>query len=115
PCVHYMCVRDPERMGVMRFLRWINDKATKEGVNVIKDLRQGTSLVTAGLCVVRHRPLCFAGGLFPTRAVPSLFGFLFPIGHEDTQQSEDVSPNCHMTRAVTRPSVSQSVPSIMDC
>src|SRR5262249_38751208 len=90
-------------MGIVRVFRGIDDKAAKEGVNIVEQLRR--------------RP----NGYFLASSLSGLLGIGFSaeffkrVGHEDLQQSEDASPARQRARAAARPSASQVVPSISDC
>jgi hypothetical protein len=53
-------MRNPKYMGVMCFLRWIDDEPTEEGMNVIKDLRQW-----AGINLLLWRAAVFRFALPP--------------------------------------------------
>src|SRR5215831_19464560 len=109
-----MRMRDPEDVCVMRFYRRVDDEAAKEAMDVIEELRQRTGFGFIICVIFKRRPPL--GGLFPACAVPSLFGFIFPVGcHDEHQQREDVSSKRQYTRAAARPKVPQSLPSILLC
>jgi hypothetical protein len=90
-------MRNPKDVGIMCFLRWVDDEAAKKGVNVIKKLCKRVGTASSAEC----------------RGAARVVAAYRASGH-DVLQAEDVKWSCQSTHAVARPIDSQSVPSLRD-